>query len=90
MSMLRCLASCVVLAAQASLPTSPHISFDAPRDYRVGAVSVAVGDFNRDGKPDVVSAGRTIWLLLGNGHASLQPPVEVASAVNAGLRRQVP
>jgi hypothetical protein len=46
-------------------------TFQPPRSYSVGvrARSVAVGDFNRDGKLDLVTANEngTISVLLGNG-----------------------
>jgi hypothetical protein len=45
-----------------------------------GAIfSVAIGDFNRDGRPDaILCVGETeMWVLLGNGDGTFQAPVEV-------------
>ncbi len=52
--------------------------------------SVAVADFNRDGNPDVVTAGNEgISVLLGNGDGSLQSAVtySVAPATSAQTMR---
>jgi uncharacterized repeat protein (TIGR01451 family) len=52
--------------------------------------SVAVADFNRDGKPDVVTAGNGgISVFLGNGDGSLQSAVtySVAPATSAQTMR---
>src|SRR6185436_7311523 len=53
-------------------------SFDAPMDFGVGTNpnSLAVGDFNGDGKADVAVANfasSNISVLLGNGDGSLRP-----------------
>jgi hypothetical protein len=61
-----------VLAAPGALLPANIASFNAPKAYAVGSnpVSVAVGDFNQDGKPDLAVANRnndTVSILLGNG-----------------------
>jgi FG-GAP-like repeat/Transmembrane protein 131-like N-terminal/FG-GAP repeat len=43
--------------------------------------SVAISDFNRDGKPDLAVAdyGGKIWIFLGNGDGTFQPGVPYAA-----------
>lgn len=54
--------------------------FGAETDYNMGsseAQSVAVGDFNGDGKPDLVVAlgpGNAVSVLLGNGDVPSRTP----------------
>ena len=55
------------------------VSFDSPMVYFVNsAAAVAVGDFNRDGHPDlaVVNGGGSVSILLGNGNGVFRPSAE--------------
>jgi hypothetical protein len=59
-------------------------TFQAAVPYGAGLepVAVAVGDFNRDGSPDVAAANyvtRNVSVLVGNGDGTLQPAVHYAT-----------
>jgi hypothetical protein len=57
-----------------------RISFDAPRAFLLDKPpnSVAAGDFNGDGKPDVaVASYKGVAILLGNGDGTFGSPKEV-------------
>jgi len=71
-----CLVSCFVLLLAAPL----HAQFQPHTDYATGSYpfSVAVGDLNGDGKPDLAvtnTADNTVSILLGNGDGTFQPQV---------------
>ncbi len=72
------LATAAVGAGTLAQGVAPEVS------YATGLVpqSAAVGDFNRDGIPDVVVAngsGNTVSVLLGNANGTLQPQVTYAT-----------
>lgn len=66
----------------------PDGSFAPMVDYPVQATGFTVGDFNGDGKLDiiVVNFGGTITgsVLLGNGDGTLQPPVPLNQNIGNG------
>jgi hypothetical protein len=65
------------------------LSFIAPVSYAVGSGpnSVAVGDFNGDGIPDLAVANfssNTVSVLRGNGDGSFQPAVNYPAGTGPG------
>jgi len=62
----------------------PAVSYDSAPG---GAMSVAVGDVNLDGKPDLVVANQspaTVSVLLGNGDGTFQAAMTYDSGAGAG------
>jgi len=54
--------------------TPIHISMPA------GGYAIASGDFNGDGKPDLVLVENEVWIAFGNGDGTFQTPVSEANA----------
>jgi len=74
----------------AALFVSPAPSFAAPRSYGTGSGpdSVAIGDLNDDGKPDLATANgdaSTISVLLRSGDGSFRAKRDYAAGRAAGL-----
>jgi hypothetical protein len=66
------------MAPDAQTPPVKFATAVASSTSGVPAYSVAVADFNRDGKPDLVVANgvsSTVGVLLGNGDGTFQAPV---------------
>jgi hypothetical protein len=59
-------------------------SFRVAGTMSVAGGNIALGDFNRDGKLDVLDAGQGIYLLLGNGAGTLKSPKAVDKFAYAG------
>lgn len=64
-------------------------TFGAPVDYTVGSspASIAIADFNRDGKPDiaVLNSGSNLAVLLGNGDGTFQTAIQSSLGATGGL-----
>lgn len=87
----RILAASILCATATTLAAQSNLSFELNREsYNVYNSSTTVqGDFNNDGKPDIVTGGGVtadeIDLELGNGDGTFQAPREVGPVSNTIL-----
>ncbi|HEV3078233.1 MAG TPA: FG-GAP-like repeat-containing protein, partial [Gemmataceae bacterium] len=75
------------ITGSATIKVTEAASFAPQVTYGTGRnpYNVAVGDFNRDGIPDLVTANydsNTISVLLGKGDGTFQPAVDYAAGAN--------
>lgn len=81
----------VLLGTTITLSAQSTLSFELNRDtYSVyNGLTIAQGDFNNDGKPDLVLGGgesaNELTLRLGNGDGTFQPPQVVGPVHNTIL-----
>jgi hypothetical protein len=70
-----------LLVANRARAQPPPARFITSPAYLAGPdpASVAVGDFNHDGAPDLVVASKPVSILLGNGDGSFQAPQSYAA-----------
>lgn len=59
-----------------------HFQIGSPVSPGVSATVAAIGDFNGDGKGDLVLAGEGAYILFGNGDGTFQSPVTLAPPSN--------
>ena len=75
--------ACPLRSAHASVCSAP--TFAAPRTFNAGtnSNSVAVADFNGDGKSDLAAVTREgVSVLLGNGDGNFQTAVNYGAGTN--------
>jgi FG-GAP-like repeat/FG-GAP repeat len=71
--------SAMAVALASHLPAFAAQQFQAATQIVAPAASVAVGDFNNDGRVDIVSAGSSsVTVLLSKGNGTFQPAISTS------------
>jgi len=83
--LLACIGVALVLGAVARSAASPALTFAAAKSYAIGKgpTSVAIGDLNGDGKPDLVTTNHdadSVSVLLNRGDGTFEPKGDYATA----------
>ena len=86
---LRLFAATLFLGATSALTAQTNVSFELNRDPNLTLNSgspLVQGDFNHDGKPDLITVRGDVLLQLGNGGGTFRAPVTVGTTPsNLGL-----
>ena len=86
-----CVIAFLLLGLSTTLPAQSNLSFELKRDTSSAdsAQTLAQGDFNADGKPDIVLGGGAsssdVVLRLGNGDGTFQPPAPVGAVSGSNI-----
>jgi hypothetical protein len=75
-------AATLFLAATTALTAQSNVSFELHHDPNIpqgAGYPVVQGDFNKDGKPDLITIRGNILLQLGNGDGTFQAPVVIGT-----------
>src|SRR4051812_34101272 len=68
-------AACASLVLCTAAASAAPLSFGPPQQYAYGGSDIAVGDFNRDGVPDLAVANHDLGVLVRTGqpHGRFSP-----------------